>query len=305
MKKVFLNNINEDWVVDRFKKEWYDYNSEISTNVIKESDVIWIIAPWVWKKISRRHLNQKKVVCTIHHIDFEKFDKKAEKDFYDRDRYVDEYHVISKKTKIQVEKLTNKNINIIPFWVNQKLWFEIKEKDNLYKKFNLNKNNFYIGSFQRDTEGKDLISPKLSKGPDIFIKVVKEYKKKYENLEVILSGKRRNYVISKLKENNIKFHYFEMVNFEILNELYNCLNLYIVSSRVEGGPQSIMECAASLTPIISTNVGIAEDILNKNSIFSLDNFTNGIPDIEFARKNVEKYFIPNGFIQFKKLFSEI
>ena len=30
-----------------------------------------------------------------------------------------------------------------------------------------------VGSFQRDTEGSDLISPKLIKGPDIFIEIVK------------------------------------------------------------------------------------------------------------------------------------
>ena len=43
-----------------------------------------------------------------------------------------------------------------------------------------------------------------------------------------------------------------MVNFDQLNELYNCLDLYIVSSRLEGGPQAIIECALSKTPIIST-----------------------------------------------------
>ena len=96
--------------------------------------------------------------------------------------------------------------------------------------------NFYIGSFQRDTEGSDLVSPKLSKGPDIFLEVIKHYKQKNKYIEVVLTGKRRNYIIQKLEENNIKFSYFEMVDFKTLNELYNCLNLYVVSSRVEGGP---------------------------------------------------------------------
>ena len=30
-----------------------------------------------------------------------------------------------------------------------------------------------------------------------------------------------------------------MVNQQELNELYNCLDLYIVSSRIEGGPRAI------------------------------------------------------------------
>ena len=75
------------------------------------------------------------------------------------------------------------------------------------------------------------------------------------NVLVVLAGRRRQYVIEKLKNYNIEFKYFEMLNFSELNELYNVLNLYVVSSRYEGGPQSIVECAASRTPIVSTDVG--------------------------------------------------
>ena len=53
-----------------------------------------------------------------------------------------------------------------------------------------------------------------------------------------------------------------MVNFTELNELYNCLDLYIVASRFEGGPQSILECA-NTKPIVSTNVGVAAEILHQ------------------------------------------
>ena len=71
MRKVYLNQINEDWVVDRFRKEWYQFNSEISSEKINNSDIVWIIAPWTWKKLSKRQLLSKKVICTIHHIDFD------------------------------------------------------------------------------------------------------------------------------------------------------------------------------------------------------------------------------------------
>ena len=59
----------------------------------------------------------------------------------------------------------------------------------------------------------------------------------------------------------MKFYsYFEMADFFELNELYNCLDLYIVASRVEGGPQSILEATLTKTPIISTDVGLAKEI---------------------------------------------
>ena len=95
---------------------------------------------------------------------------------------------------------------------------------------------------------------------------------KKNNLIVLLTGKRRQYVISKLEEIILDFVYLEMVDFKSLNELYNTLDLYIVTSRIEGGPQAIVECGITKTPIISTDVGIASDILDKQSIFDMNNF---------------------------------
>ena len=45
---------------------------------------------------------------------------------------------------------------------------KLNNKNELRNKYGFNFNDFVIGSFQRDTEGKDLTSPKLIKGPDIY-----------------------------------------------------------------------------------------------------------------------------------------
>ncbi len=301
MKKVFLNKLKENWVVDRFRSEWYDHQSEFSANNIKDSEIIWIIAPWTWNKIPKKHLKNKKVICTIHHIDEKKFDKKEIDNFFLRDKFVDEYHVISNRTKRQVEQYTDKKIHTIPFWINQNVWFEINDKEKLRNKYKLDMKKFYIGSFQRDTEGKDLISPKLSKGPDIFIDKVNFLKENNPNIEVLLTGTRRQYIIARLNEMNIPFKYFEMVDFSSLNELYNLLDLYIVSSRFEGGPQAIMECAQLKIPIISTDVGIAKEILSSKSIYSSTSLSEGTPDVNYAFKKVNKYLLPQGMEKYKKM----
>ena len=49
--KIFINDAKEDWIVDRFKKEFSEYNQELFTNEVQDADIIWIIAPWSWKKI--------------------------------------------------------------------------------------------------------------------------------------------------------------------------------------------------------------------------------------------------------------
>ena len=83
------------------------------------------------------------------------------------------------------------------------------------------------------------------------------------------------------------------------------LNLYIVSSRYEGGPQAILECATTKTPIISTDVGIAASVLHEDSIFDMDNYQNATPNVDHAYNKVLKYQLPMGFESFNNLLKRI
>jgi len=301
--KIYLNKARENWILDRLRKEWYDYNLDISSKLLINSDTIWLASPWTWKKLNQSTLKKKKVVCSIYHIDFDKFTEFDLTEFKERDKFVDYYHVISQNTKLQLSSLTTKKIISIPFWINQNNWFHIEDKRKLKEKYKLEDEYYLIGSFQRDSEGHDVNLPKLSKGPDRFLEIVKDMNKEKKVL-VLLTGKRRNYIINALEENNIQYKYFEMVNIKKINELYNMLNLYIVTSRVEGGPQAILECAITKTPIISTDVGVAKEILSKESLFSMENFRNAKPNVPEAYKNSQKYIIPNGFEEFRNMFDE-
>jgi len=303
--KIFLSNINESWIVDRLKDEWTKFNQEIVVSNPKDADIIWIISPWMWNKISKKYLKTKKVVCSIYHLEESDYTDKKIKEFQKRDQYVDIYHVISPITRNELSKLTEKEIVYIPFWVNQNIWFEIENKTNLRKNLDIKKDSFLVGSFQRDTEGSDLISPKMIKGPDRFVEIVKYLNDIENNLIVLLTGKRRGYVIAELEKSNINYIYFEMVDFEKLNELYNCLDLYIVSSRTEGGPQAIVECGITKTPIISTNVGIASEILSQESIFDMSNYKKSKPNIEIAYTNSLNLTIPEGFKKYLTMFESL
>ena len=302
--KLFINKANEKWIIDRLRNEWIRNNNPIS-RFYTSANMLWIIAPWKWDNKKLEKNSSRKVVCSVYHIDEEKFNKSEVEKFNFRDQFVDAYHVISKNTYDQVRKYTDKKIYSIPFWINPEIWYPIQNKDQLRKKYNIPIDSYLIGSFQRDTEGSDLKSPKLSKGPDRFIEIVKILKGKNEKLHILLSGKRRQYVISKLIENDINFTYFEMVTNSKLNELYNCLDLYIVTSRVEGGPQAVFESALTKTPIISTNVGVAPEILNPNSLFDMSNFESAKPDVEYAYGKLKKFTIPNGFKSFNNMFNEV
>ena len=205
-----------------------------------------------------------------------------------------------------MRSLTDKEITSIPFWVDQKIWKKLNNKNELRSKYGFNSNDFVIGSFQRDTEGKDLTSPKLIKGPDIFLEIVTNISLKNPNIIVLLTGKRRNYLIKNFEERNINYKYLEMVDLKELNELYNVLDLYVVSSRIEGGPQAIMECAITETPVVSTDVGIASEILNQESIYkSIEQFHKAQPNTEFALQKAKSFTIPKGMESYIKMFEEV
>ena len=167
--KIYLNLIKESWVVDRFKSEFILFNKNIITKHIRFSDVVWIIAPWTWKIKDFSKTKNKKIIYSMYHIEQDFLSQKIQKDFKIVDDNVDAYHVISKKVEKELRQFTDKKIYYAPFWINQNIFFNISNKINLKREFNIPDNKFIIGSFQRDTEGSDLTSPKLEKGPDLLV----------------------------------------------------------------------------------------------------------------------------------------
>tara|TARA_Y100000310_G_scaffold213595_1_gene214530 strand:+ start:495 stop:1364 length:870 start_codon:yes stop_codon:yes gene_type:complete len=268
------------------RSEFIDYNPSQITDNMLQADVLWLFSNWIWRDIPADLLDSKKVIATIHHIDPEKLNIE---DFMLRDKFCNAYHVFSEKTiPYFPEQIDKSKIHIVPYWHNDKLWTDDQNKQGLREKLSIPHDKFTIGSFQRDTEGFDLKTPKLSKGPDIFCDIV-------ENIEpkphILLSGFRRQYIISRLESAGISYSYFEMADFTTLNELYNCLDLYLVTSRQEGGPQAILECSSNKTPILSTDVGFASKALDLNCILeSAQDFIDKIQskDFDYTFKNHEK-----------------
>jgi glycosyltransferase involved in cell wall biosynthesis len=131
----------------------------------------------------------------------------------------------------------------------------------------------------------------MSKGPDVFVNIMEDIHRDHPDLLVILSGTRRTYIISELEKRGIQYKYFEMIGLHELNELYNCLDLYVVSSRVEGGPRAIVEAGITKTPIISTDVGIASDLSPRESIYDVESwqsYKTAHPCVEELYERVSK-----------------
>ncbi len=318
--KIFLLAPNENWICDSFVSQWYENNQDITTKNPYEADIIWLVSDWTWNQLPYELLKRKKVITSVHHLVPNKFLDKELQEFASRDSITDAYHVPCLHSEKQVKQVlehigSNKSIISRPFWVNQQQWKKIDNIDLIGQNYlgSDYKNFHWIMSAQRDTEGNDLKSPKLEKGPDQFCDVVEFLYKSDPTIKVLLSGWRRQYVINRLIKAKIPYVYIERPNNEVINQLYNLSWLYIVASRYEGGPQSIVECAAIKKSIISTDVGLAPEILHSDNIFNI-NSEKSIKDavensmleknIEYAFNSVKEHFLQPSFKWFRNFIKE-
>jgi len=287
--KVFVLAPKEDWICDRLAEEWKNKFSSYVVESPESADVLWLLAGWCWNHIQPDILAQKKVVLTVHHIVPDKFTNQKYQEFVFRDKFVDVYHVPNIKTASLVRQITAKPIKVISYWLNDDLWKPFG-KDEAKKALGLESGQFYVTSIQRDTEGYDLITPKLEKGPDVFCDYLVNYKDKFKNLHVLLGGWRRQYVQKRLEADDIPYTLFEKDAIEKVRLIYASTDLYIVSSRQEGGPQAVIECSAMNIPIISTDVGISSEVLSENCVFDISKnfYLPTQKDVEINFENVQK-----------------
>jgi len=175
-------------------------------------------------------------------------------------------------------------IVIVPLGINTKYFkpYSTESRTSIRRSLGIPDNVYCIGSFQKDGAGWDLgMEPKMVKGPDIFCSTVKKISEKYP-VHCLLVGPSRGYVKSELKKAGIPFtHRYSDKNKNMpeieLPNYYNALDLYIISSRVEGGPLALLESVACGIPLLTTNVGMAKDIIEngKNGYIA-----NGAKDID-------------------------
>lgn len=303
--KVFALAPHEDWIVDRFVKEWSEDNADISTPNAAEADVIWLFADWAWTHLSFDMLRSKKVLTTIHHIVPEKFQAPQLYEFRARDDITDVYHVPNNFTRDFIAPLTKKPIHVIPYWANQKIWKKTGTRDELRKKYGIPQDAFVVGSFQRDTEGAGIAHgvflPKVEKGPDLLADFIEHLVEAQKSLDVhvVLGGWRRQYLINRLVRAGINHTYLEKPSQPVLNELYQTLDLYPITARYEGGPQSLLECGLLNVLVVSRPIGMAPDVLEARSV--RDDVMKAAPTIP----NVSSLKLPQGYEPYRRLLETL
>lgn len=247
---------------------------------IDRADVLHTVTWRALANIPKSVLQSKKVFAHIPHSPTVAL---SSPEFWDTFQYVNKYIVPSPTAKAVMDGC-GISAHLIPYTVDTEIFHKLVSDNKLtgdyYERYNIPENAYLIGSFQRDTEGKDLKTPKYMKGPDVFLAIVRGIYAYHKNICIILAGPRRFWLRKKLNEYGIPYVFVgedimdrddlseNTLSHETINKLYNLVDLYIVGSRLEGGPKAILEASASECKIISSDVGNAQYILHEKCIYS-------------------------------------
>ena len=297
--KIYIHVAKENWIIDRIAAEFSRRWKEYVTKDPKEADVVWMLSP------SPVNTLNIPVVISIQHIDHTKYNPA----FYAAlNRSASCFLTPCQKTKdyMETKEEITKDISVLPYWLESSLWSCV-HKETARALLNLPSDKFIVGSFQRDTEGHDLVSTKLSKGPDRFCDYVEKLKKLGKDVHVLLGGWRRQYIMNRLDEEGISYKYIELAPIDTLRKMYACCDLYIVSSRCEGGPQALLEAYAMKIPIISRDVCMARAVLNSQCIVDVPHqiYFPLEKDVDWCYNNVRQFELKNCVEEYEAMFFDL
>jgi glycosyltransferase involved in cell wall biosynthesis len=121
---------------------------------------------------------------------------------------------------------------------------------------------FVVGSFQKDGVGwGEGLEPKLIKGPDVLVAALERVHRAIPELVVLLTGPARGYVCREFERRGIPYEHLALSSRDELALVYHALDVYLVTSRQEGGPKAMFETTAAGVPLVTTRVGQAEELL--------------------------------------------
>ena len=121
---------------------------------------------------------------------------------------------------------------------------------------------FVVGSFQKDGVGwGEGLEPKLIKGPDTLVAAVERLRALVPELVVLLTGPARGYVRRQLEQRGIPHRHVVARSRDEVAQAYYAIDVYLVTSRQEGGPKAVLESMASGAPLVTTRVGQATELV--------------------------------------------
>lgn len=145
-------------------------------------------------------------------------------------------------------------VTIVPHGVDTD-FFQRRKVDP--KRFGIPADRFVIGFV--GSRGSDLDLGR--KGVDVFLDVVRKTAGLLPHLHVVLGGPGWEKELAELNSSGISASATGYIRKSDLAALYSALDVYLLTSRVEGGPCTVFEAMACGTAVVSTRVGAVPELI--------------------------------------------
>lgn len=99
------------------------------------------------------------------------------------------------------------------------------------------------------------------KGIEIFLESLKITADAGHKFGVLITGPGWDAAIRQIQSYGIEVYYRPFLPDRLMPTLYNALDLYVVTSRIEGGPAPLIESMACGIPVVTTPVGIVREYI--------------------------------------------
>lgn len=161
------------------------------------------------------------------------------------------------------------SVTVVPHGVDTN--FFRKEKPSRTK-FGIPPDRFVVGFI--GNRGSDNDAGR--KGVDVLLNVIERVAGHLPNLHVVLGGPGWQSEAEDLKRRGLSASATGYIPKADLPSLYSALDVYLLTSRVEGGPCTVFEAMACETVVVSTRVGAVPELI----VDRVNGFSTEIDDIE-------------------------
>ncbi len=266
--RVLLIPDRMQWVLGTIAKNIVKYHPQFDFTVLSQGviekypsqfngisagyDLIHYLSPHAYLSVSRIVGNEACVVTSIHHVvDWSKIEINTQSDAI---------MVVSNEWKKYLisKGVVESKITIVSSGVDTDLFkpVEGRERIRIRNKLNIAPHLFLIGFFAKSTSNDS-----DRKGVDIFLSAIVSLKGVYNNIAVLIVGPGWDSLMKEFRNFRIQTAYIQFAPERDMPKLFGSLDCYWITSRIEGGPITLLEAMSCGIPVITTSVGIVKDIV--------------------------------------------